>query len=60
VHYIPIHTQPYYRALGFSPGDFPQTEAYYDTCLSLPIYPLLSDEEQDLVASAITDALEHA
>ncbi len=60
VHYIPIHNQPYYRALGFSPGDFPQTEAYYDTCLSLPIYPLLSDEEQDLVASAITDALEHA
>ncbi|WP_373490189.1 UDP-4-amino-4,6-dideoxy-N-acetyl-beta-L-altrosamine transaminase [Parasphingorhabdus sp.] len=60
VHYIPIHTQPYYRALGFSPGDFPQTEAYYDICLSLPIYPLLSDEEQDLVASAITAALEHA
>lgn len=60
VHYIPIHTQPYYRALGFSSGDFPQAEAYYDTCLSLPIYPSMTDEEQDFVTAAITDAVEHA
>lgn len=60
VHYIPIHTQPYYRALGFSSGDFPQAEAYYDTCLSLPVYPLLTDEEQDFVATATAAALKHA
>ncbi|PHR21839.1 MAG: UDP-4-amino-4,6-dideoxy-N-acetyl-beta-L-altrosamine transaminase [Sphingopyxis sp.] len=60
VHYIPIHTQPYYRALGFAPGDFPRAEAYYETCLSLPIYPLLTDEEQDFVVAAIADALGHA
>lgn len=57
VHYIPIHTQPYYRALGFSPGQFPQAEAYYDNCLSLPIYPLMTDEEQDRVVAALKDAL---
>ena len=57
VHYIPIHTQPYYRALGFSSGDFPQSETYYDTCLSIPIYPLMTDEEQDFVTTAITDVL---
>lgn len=60
VHYIPIHTQPYYRALGFSSGDFPQAEDYYGTCLSIPIYPLMTDEEQDFVATAISETLEHA
>ena len=57
VHYIPIHTQPYYRALGFSPGDFPQAEEYYDGCLSLPIYPSMTDEEQDFVVAAVKEAL---
>ena len=57
VHYIPIHTQPYYRALGFSPGDFPQAEEYYDGCLSLPIYPSMTDEEQDFVVATMKEAL---
>ena len=56
VHYIPIHTQPYYRDLGFKTGNLPQAEAYYDTCLSLPIYPSMTDEEQDFVAATITEA----
>jgi len=60
VHYIPIHTQPYYRALGFSPGDFPRAEDCYDSCLSLPIYPSMSDEEQDFVAATLKEALGHA
>jgi UDP-4-amino-4,6-dideoxy-N-acetyl-beta-L-altrosamine transaminase len=60
VHYIPIHLQPYYRALGFGPGDFPAAEDYYETCLSLPIYPSMTDEEQDFVASELKDALEVA
>ena len=57
VHYIPIHTQPYYRALGFSPGDFPRAEDYYDTCLSLPLYPSMTDEEQDFVIATIREKL---
>lgn len=57
VHYIPIHTQPYYRTLGFSFGDFPKAEAYYDDCLSIPIYPSMTDEEQDSVAIEIKRAL---
>lgn len=57
VHYIPIHTQPYYRGLGFAPGDFPRAEAWYEHCLSLPIYPSMTDEEQDFVVAALQDAL---
>ncbi len=57
VHYIPIHTQPYYRALGFGAGQFPQAENWYNTCLSLPIYPLMTDEEQDFVAAELQEVL---
>jgi UDP-4-amino-4,6-dideoxy-N-acetyl-beta-L-altrosamine transaminase len=53
VHYIPIHTQPYYRALGFHPGQFPASEAYYSRCLSLPLYPALTDGQQDQVVRAL-------
>ncbi len=60
VHYIPIHLQPYYRALGFKPGDFPMAEAHYETCLSLPIYPSMTDEEQDRVVSVLGAELSHA
>jgi UDP-4-amino-4,6-dideoxy-N-acetyl-beta-L-altrosamine transaminase len=57
VHYIPVHTLPYYQALGFKPGDYPNAEAYYDRCLSLPMYPTLTDEEQNRV---IASALEYS
>jgi UDP-4-amino-4,6-dideoxy-N-acetyl-beta-L-altrosamine transaminase len=57
VHYIPIHTQPYYRALGFAPGDFPQAERYHRHALSLPLHPGLSEADQDLVAHALRQAL---
>jgi UDP-4-amino-4,6-dideoxy-N-acetyl-beta-L-altrosamine transaminase len=60
VHYIPIHTQPYYRNLGFGAGNFPMAEDYYDTCLSLPIYPNLTDADQDFVVSAIKEAFLNA
>lgn len=49
LHYIPVHLQPYYRDLGFAEGDFPQAERYYDEAISLPMFPLLSDEQQDYV-----------
>ena len=53
VHYIPIHLQPFYRRLGFKPGDFPNAEAYYASALSLPMYPGLSDAEQARVIEAL-------
>ena len=53
VHYIPVHLMPYYRQQGWKEGDFPQAEAYYTGCLSLPMYPTLSDEEQECVIAAI-------
>jgi len=57
VHYIPIHTQPYYRALGFKAGDFPHAEHYYAQAISLPLYPELSDEDQDRVVEVLATAL---
>jgi UDP-4-amino-4,6-dideoxy-N-acetyl-beta-L-altrosamine transaminase len=49
LHYIPVHLQPYYRALGFAPGDFPEAERYYGQALTLPLYPAMSEAEQDIV-----------
>ena len=57
MHYIPIHTQPYYRQLGFKPGDFPAAEAYYAQAISLPLFPELTDEQQDRVVAVLTQAL---
>lgn len=45
VHYIPVHTQPYYKNLGFKEGDYPNTEIYYKKCISLPLYPALTDSD---------------
>jgi UDP-4-amino-4,6-dideoxy-N-acetyl-beta-L-altrosamine transaminase len=53
VHYIPIHTQPYYRALGFKPGDFPAAESYYARAISLPLHAGLTDEEVGRVIEAV-------
>jgi UDP-4-amino-4,6-dideoxy-N-acetyl-beta-L-altrosamine transaminase len=56
VHYIPIHTQPYYQKLGFQWGDFPQAEAFYSRIISLPLYADLTAEQQQHVAVALQDA----
>jgi UDP-4-amino-4,6-dideoxy-N-acetyl-beta-L-altrosamine transaminase len=53
VHYIPVHTMPYYKKLGFKKGDFPLSENYYNECLSLPMYPTLSEKEQNYVIDTI-------
>jgi UDP-4-amino-4,6-dideoxy-N-acetyl-beta-L-altrosamine transaminase len=53
VHYIPIHTQPYYRRLGFRLGDFPNSEQYYRRALSIPLFPDLQPADQDRVVEAI-------
>jgi UDP-4-amino-4,6-dideoxy-N-acetyl-beta-L-altrosamine transaminase len=57
VHYIPVHLQPYYRALGFKPGHCPEAERYGEEALSLPLYPALSDGEQDRVVAALRAAV---
>ncbi len=53
VHYIPIHTQPYYQQLGFQWGDFPHAEAFYSRIISLPLYADLTAEQQQQVALAL-------
>jgi UDP-4-amino-4,6-dideoxy-N-acetyl-beta-L-altrosamine transaminase len=53
VHYIPVHTMPYYQNLGYRKGDFPVSENYYNECLSLPMYPGLTDQEQNFVIETI-------
>jgi dTDP-4-amino-4,6-dideoxygalactose transaminase len=57
VHYIPIHTQPFYRARGFQTGQFPAAEAYYAQALSIPLYPALTDAQQDHVIAQLSQAL---
>lgn len=57
VHFIPIHTQPYYRGLGFEMGDFPQAEKYYSEALTLPIYPELSQKDQQKVITTLQELL---
>ncbi len=57
VHYIPVHTMPYYKSLGFKQGDFPIAEAYYSKCLSLPMYPTLTVQEQQYVIDCINKFL---
>lgn len=57
VHYIPVHLQPYYKALGCKKGDFPIAEKYYEQCLSLPMFPTLNEEEQDFVIDRIKEFL---
>lgn len=58
LHYTPVHLQPYYRRLGFGVGDFPQAEAYARSAISLPLYPGLTDEQQNHVVSVLTELLE--
>lgn len=55
VHYIPIHTQPYYTRLGFARGDFPASEACYDRAITIPLFPAMTDDEQDRVAQIIRE-----
>ncbi|BBM03896.1 UDP-4-amino-4,6-dideoxy-N-acetyl-beta-L-altrosamine transaminase [Microbulbifer sp. GL-2] len=57
LHYIPIHTQPYYRRMGFCKGDFPEAERYYSEAISLPIFQDMTDEQQNQVISALREAL---
>ena len=53
VHYIPVHTQPHYRKMGFDVGNFPQAEHYYAGAISLPMFPTLTTDQQDEVVDSI-------
>lgn len=55
VHYIPVHLQPYYRRLGFTPDQFPQSENHYRRAISLPLYATLSDAQQDFVVTKLRE-----
>lgn len=57
VHYIPVHRQPYYQKLGFRPGAFPEAEKYYEEAITLPLYPTLSQTQQDRVVAELERAL---
>jgi len=58
VHYIPLHLQPYYRdRFGTKRGDFPEAEAYYDSALTVPLFPALTDDECNRVIEAVLETV---
>jgi len=58
VHYIPIHTQPYYLQFGFKVGDFPNSESYYNRVISIPLFHSMTIEQQDEVLNALMKVLQ--
>ncbi len=57
LHYIPIHTQPYYKKMGFTVGEFPEAERYYAEAISIPMYPVMTEAQQDEVVCCLREAL---
>lgn len=57
LHYIPVHTQPYYEKLGFKQGDFPASEKYYQEAFTLPLYYSLTNEQQDYIVKVLKEVL---
>ena len=56
IHFIPLHLQPYYqRAYGYKGGDFPNAEKQFDSCLSLPIFPSMTDQEVEHVIRVVQE-----
>ena len=58
LHYIPVHTQPYYQQLGFQWGDFPQAEQSYQEAMSLPLYYGLTETDQDRGVQTLQEVLQ--
>jgi UDP-4-amino-4,6-dideoxy-N-acetyl-beta-L-altrosamine transaminase len=58
VHYIPIHMQPYFQNFGFKQGDFPNSEAYYESALTLPLFSSMTSEQQDEVVTVLKNILQ--
>jgi UDP-4-amino-4,6-dideoxy-N-acetyl-beta-L-altrosamine transaminase len=57
VHYIPVHTQPYWQNFGFTPEQFPNSLDYYAGAISIPLYPAMSEADQDEVVARLVEAL---
>lgn len=57
VHYIPVHTQPYYKNLGFQEGNYPNAEIYYKRCISLPLYPALTNSDLKEIVKRVKSIL---
>jgi dTDP-4-amino-4,6-dideoxygalactose transaminase len=57
LHYIPVHTQPWYRGLGFTAEMYPEAENYYREAISLPLFPSMTEQAQDRVVKILKDAL---
>jgi len=57
LHYIPVHTQPYYKKMGFNWGDFPRAEAYYQEAISIPIFHGMTDQQQNKVIATLLEVL---
>lgn len=57
LHYIPVHLQPYYERMGFRRGDYPEAEAYYSDAITIPMYPTMTEAQQDVVIDALGRAL---
>ncbi len=57
LHYIPVHTQPYYQRMGLGSGDFPEAERYYAEAISLPMFQTMTEAQQDEVIAALRKAL---
>lgn len=55
IHYIPVHLMPYYRDFGWKEGDMPHAENYYRHCISLPMYPTLTEEEHQYVIDSVIE-----
>jgi len=55
IHYIPVHTLPYYKEIGYGDADLSHSENYYSRCISLPMYPTLGDEEQRFVIEKLLE-----
>lgn len=55
IHYIPCHLMPYYQQFGWKEGDMPNAENYYKHCISLPMFPTLTDDQQDFVINKINE-----
>tara|TARA_B100001123_G_C15344010_1_gene1036187 strand:- start:7892 stop:9058 length:1167 start_codon:yes stop_codon:yes gene_type:complete len=57
VHYIPVHLQPFYRNLGFKKGDFPNSEKYYESAITLPMFTRLKQEEIEFVIKSVKESV---
>lgn len=57
LHYIPVHTQPYYQQMGFKQGDYPEAEQYYREAISIPMHATLTPDEQVFVVNSLREAM---